>query len=105
MTKIVIEITNDSGLIFTTRKVTSRTHDCNRRTRSTRDREDRETGINQWKYMIKLIYTFVTARLNRAVGLPSFSPKPVVGLLHWKKTNWRIYSWRTCGVWLIREPE
>jgi len=47
MTKILIEITNDSGLIFTPRKVTSRTHDCNRRTRSTRDREDRETGINQ----------------------------------------------------------
>jgi len=86
-------------------KVTSRTHDCARLPRSVRDLEDRETGINQQKYTIKLIYTCVTARFSWAVGLPSFSLKPVVGLLNWNKPNWRINSWRTCGVWWIREPE
>jgi len=43
MMKILIEITDDFGLIFTPRKVTSRTPDYARLTRSMRDRE---TGIN-----------------------------------------------------------
>jgi len=79
-------------MIFTPRKVTSRTPDCARRTRSMRDRKNPETGINQWKYTIKLIYTCVTAQFNRAVGLPSFSPKPVVGVSNWNKPNGRIDS-------------
>jgi len=54
-------------MTFTPRKVTSRTPDCARRTRSMRDR------INQWKYVTKLIHTCVAAQFNRAVGLPSFS--------------------------------
>jgi len=74
-------------MTFTPRKVTSRTPDRARPTRSMRDREDRETGINQSKYTIKLIYTCVTAQFNRVVGLPSFSPKPVVGLPNWSKSN------------------
>jgi len=55
--------------------------------------------------MTKLIYTCVAAQFNRAVGLPSFSLKPVVGLPNWNKPNWRTDSWRTSGVWKIREPE
>jgi len=44
MIKIVIETTNDSGLIFTPRKVTSRSPNYARRTLSMRDLE---MGINQ----------------------------------------------------------
>jgi len=49
--------------------------------------------------MTKLIYTCVAAQFNRAVGLPNFSLKPVVGLPNWNKPNRWIDSWRTCGVW------
>jgi len=45
-------------MAFILRKVTSQTPDCARRTRSVRDLV---TGINQWKYVIKLIYTCIAA--------------------------------------------
>ena len=71
-------------MTFTTRKVTARTPDCTRRARSMRDHA---TEINQRKYMKKLIYTYFAAQFNRAVGLPSFSPKSVGCLPNWNKPN------------------
>jgi len=84
MIKIVIETTNDFEWFSFLEKWR---HERSIAKESYAQKRNHVTENQQWKHMRKLIYTCVSAQFNRAVGLPSFSPRPVVGVPNWKKSK------------------
>jgi len=82
MIKIVIEITNDFEWLSFLEKWR---HARSIAQESYAQKRNHVTEINQWKYMTKLIYTCVSAQFNWAMGLPSFSLRPAVGIPNWNK--------------------